>query len=173
MELRLLRSEMNFSHRQFLVYDRGVLKDVAPLWTKERSEQGFARRESTVAFATLVQLGIAEIVVCLNSVPDLEHADRAVEVPFRAITGDIAIEGPVESGPNRAIHIAPGEYRLVAVQQLVGPPPTWDEEPEIAITLYFERLAAPLAHSSILVADDSIRSPPDPLLETAEVAYPS
>ena len=62
----------------------------------------------------------------------------------------------------RNIALKPGNYRLVAAQQVL------DDETE-KIHLFFEPLTQPLERSAILVSDEAL-DPPSPLVETAEIA---
>lgn len=156
-----LSPRLYFSYSQFMVYDQSVqLPGCA--WTDEHSAQGFARRESTVNFNTLLEFGYADVTVRRSAYqPSAEH-DRVIAVPFRVASGEVLVEGPEEMDVERAFTLPPGNYRLVAAQRVTG-----DEEE--VIDLFFEPLAELLERSAILLADDAL-NPPTPLLETAAVA---
>ena len=158
-----LSPDLEFSYSQFFVYDASVQMPACE-WTKEHSDQGFARREGTVAFGTRLEYGKAEVRVYVCSYQPRDDHERVIAVPFVVVSGQVIVDGPeeMESGRDRNVALPPGSYRLVVAQRVVG-----DEEE--VIDLFFEPLAKPLERSEIIKADDGL-DPPDPLIETAETA---
>ena len=158
-----LTPRLYFSYSQFFVYDQSVALLHGLLWEDEHVAQGFARRESTISFATLLEFGHADVTVELRPFVPNNVYERVIVVPFTATTGRVFVDGVDETNMvERFIDIAEGHYRLVAAQRTVG-----DEEE--VIDLFFEKLAEPLQHSEVIVADKQL-DVPGTLLETAEVA---
>lgn len=62
----ILTPDLNFSYSQFFVYDASVQMPACE-WTKEHSDQGFARRDGTVAFGTLLEYGKARVEVVVRA----------------------------------------------------------------------------------------------------------
>lgn len=155
-----LSPPLYFSYGQFLVYDQSV---AAPgcLWTEQHTAQGFARRESTVCFRTLLDLGYAEVVYQLDAFMSDSSYERVIAVPFFVSTGKVVVDGPEENSVSRLVEIANGRYRLTAAQRVAG-------ERE-HIELFFEKLELPLRKSQVVVADKELQVP-DELLETAAIA---
>jgi hypothetical protein len=152
--------KLYFSYNQFMVYDASVrLPGCA--WTDQHFAQGFARRESTVNFATLLEFGYAHVEIG-NVYQAQREYSRVIAVPFLVTSGKIEVAGPEEVGVKRIFPMPGGNYRLVAAQRLV------DDEDE-SIDLYFEPVSQPLRHSSVLVADGTLRVPLL-LLESSEIA---
>jgi hypothetical protein len=156
-----LSPRLYFSYSQFMVYDQRVqLPGCA--WTDEHSAQGFARRDSVVNFGTPLEFGYADVFVSRNAYQPREEYKRIIAVPFLVTSGKIIVEGPEEKKPDRNVALPPGNYRLVAAQQVTA------DDGEV-IDLFFELLTKPLERSSILLADDAL-NPGASLLETAGVA---
>jgi hypothetical protein len=158
-----LNPDLYFSYSQFFVYDASIQMPACE-WTKAHSDQGFARREGTVAFGTLLEYGTAEVRVRICPYQPREEYERVIAVPFAVVSGKVIVDGPeeTETGRDRSFMLAAGEYRLVAAQRVTG------DENE-TIDLFLELLAKPLEQSTVLIADDAL-NPPMPLLETAGVA---
>jgi hypothetical protein len=158
-----LSPDLYFSYSQFFVYDASVQMPACE-WTKAHSDQGFARRNATVAFGTLLEYGTAKVDVAIRPYQPREDYERVIAVPFTVVSGKVIVDGPEESetGRERNFTLPSGNYRLVAVQRVTG------DENE-AIDLFFEPLGEALERSAVLVADDGL-NPPTPLLETAAVA---
>jgi len=158
-----LTPDLYFSYSQFFVYDASVQMPACE-WTKEHSDQGFARRDGTVAFGTLLEYGTAKVEVAVRAYQPRDDYERVIAVPFAVVSGKVIVDGPeeTETGRERNFTLPPGDYRFVAAQRVTG-----DEEE--AIDLFFESLAKPLERSAVLIADDAL-NPPIPLLETAGVA---
>jgi hypothetical protein len=153
--------KLYFSYSQFMVFDQSELLPGCD-WSEAHSDQGFARRESTVCFGTLLEFGHAVVAVTLGGyLPDDDYV-RVIEVPFRCVSGKVIIEGPEETDVNRVFDMPCGDYRLTAAQVLIGN----DEE---QIDLFFEALAEPLGQSFIIIADEML-NPPELLIETSSIA---
>jgi hypothetical protein len=73
-----LSSRFHFSYSQFLVYDASVRLPGCD-WTDEHSAQGFARRESTVNFSTLLEFGLADVAVIHGAYRPTEEYERVIE----------------------------------------------------------------------------------------------
>lgn len=156
-----LSPRLYFSYSQFIVYDASV-KLPGCAWTDKHTAQGFARRESTVNFNTLLEFGHANVAVSRSAYEPWCEYERVIAVPFFVASGKVLVEGPEETDVQRSFSLPPGNYRLVTAQQVTG-------EDEEAIDIFFEPLAKLLERSTVLVADDAL-NPPTPLLETAGVA---
>lgn len=156
-----LTPPLYFSYGQFLVYDQSV---VGPgcLWTEKHTAQGFARRESTVCFGTLLEFGDAEVTYELGSFTWEQSYERVIAVPFVVVTGRVIVDGPDERNVQRIMEVPKGNYRLVAAQRAVS-----DEEE--VINLFFEKLDEPLQDSAVMVADNQL-DVRGTLLETADIA---
>lgn len=133
-------------------------------WTKAHSNQGFARREGTVAFGTLLEFGTAKIIVTTRPYQPRDEYERVIAVPFTVISGKVIVDGPdeAETGRERNFALLPGNYRLIVAQRVIG-------NEEECIDIFFEFLSSPLEQSSVLVADNAL-NPQVPLIETAEIA---
>lgn len=153
--------KLYFSYSQFLVYDESV-KLPGCAWTDRHSAQGFARRESTVCFGSILEFGYANVVISQNFYRPNKEFKRVIAVPFLVMSGNVVVDGPEEMNTDRSVTIPPGNYRLIAAQCVVG-------NNEEAIDLFFETVVEPLTRSIILVADEKL-SPSASLLETAEIA---
>ena len=160
-ETHNLQPAMYFSYGQFIVYDDGEALP-ACLWKQAHVNQGFARRESTVCFRTLLEFGLADLNVVIGCF-NLDRAyERIIAVPVRVTTGRVMVEGPEEIKFRPPIALAAGNYRVVAAQLVKS-------ETEEAIDVYFEALQQPLRQSQIILADEDLLVEGD-LLETAEIA---
>lgn len=160
--MTLTEFSLYFSYSQFMVYDKS---EAAPGcdWTETHTRQGFARRESTVCFATVLEFGDADVRVHLGEYTANQADERVIVVPFYSPTGQIVVEGPEEDEvSDRDISIAPGHYNLLAAQRVV------DDEEEV-IDLYFQKLGEPAKRSKVLMADEEL-DPPAKLLEDAAIA---
>jgi hypothetical protein len=160
-----LSPPLYFSYGQFMVYDESV--DLPGCdWTDEHSKQGFARREGTVNFSTMLEFGYADVVAHCGPYEargsDERVYERVIAVPFQVVSGTVVVEGPEETEVSRRVALPCGHYRVVAAQLVSG------EEAE-QIDLYFELVGNQVERSAILVRDDKL-SPPRRLLETAGVA---
>lgn len=159
----VLSAKLYFSYNQFLVYDASVRLPACD-WTEAHSAQGFARRESTVCFGSILEFGHADVTATLGCYKPRIGYERVIAVPFFVASGTVVVEGPEEAGPKRCFKANPGSYRLTAAQLvLLGA-----EEAE-RIDLFFDELEEPVPSSVIVVADAAL-SPPHPLLETAGIA---
>lgn len=148
-----------FSYNQFFVFDKSI-KLPACTWTERHFNQGFARREKNAVFGSLLEFGYAELAVYLGAYKGRDAHERVIEVPIEVSSGEVVIAGPEEFDDTRVVKLAKGHYRLVVAQTVT------DEDRE-TIDLYFEKLAAPLTKSQIIVADDALH-PPSPLIDTAD-----
>src|SRR5687767_8053104 len=94
-EITCLMPKLYFSYSQFMIYD---LSEQLPGcdWTEHHSAQGFARRASTVCFATLLEFGHAEIHVTVGSYEARREYKRVISVPFLSVSGKVSVEGPEE-----------------------------------------------------------------------------
>jgi hypothetical protein len=162
-----LLSRFYFSYNQFMVYDASVRLPGCD-WTDEHSAQGFARRESTVNFGTILEFGRADLVVTCGAYQPREEYQRVIAVPFRVTSGNVIVEGPEEIETERKIELQPGNYRLIAAQRVTADFGEEKEEGE-SIDLFFELLPKPLERSAILVGDEGL-NPPASLVENAGIA---
>jgi hypothetical protein len=156
-----LSPKLYFSYGQFHVYDSSV-KAPGCIWCAEHFAQGFARRESTVCFRTLLEYGFADVYCKDIAFLQTGKYERAIGVPFLVTSGRVIIDGPEEINIERELCIPVGNYRIVAAQCIVG-------EDEESVDLFFEFLHEPLSKSEIIVSDLGL-SPPLHLLETANAA---
>jgi hypothetical protein len=156
-----LLPRMYFSYDQFMVYDSAI-RAPGCVWTDAHVMQGFAKRESTVCFGTLLEFGFADVSWIEGPYDGNQDYERVVSVPFVAVTGEIAVDGPDEIKIERLLHLPVGNYQIVAAQRVLN------EEEEV-IDLFIDRLKEPISTSRVLVAD-ALLSPPRHLLESAETA---
>jgi hypothetical protein len=155
-----LSPRLYFSYSQFMVFDESVRLPGCE-WTDEHCAQGFARRESTVNFSTILKFGEADVVVD-SAYQERDEYERVIAVPFLVTSGNVIVDGPEEIKGKRKLKLRSGNYRLTAAQRVTG-------EEEEAIGLFFKLLSKPLERSSILVADKTLRMP-SLLSETAGIA---
>jgi hypothetical protein len=156
-------SKLYFSYSQFFVYDQSVKVPECD-WTARHFNQGFARRESSVSFGTLLEFGRAELSVRLGAFKESRDYQRVIAVPFLVTSGRIVVGGPEEFDNDRSFALKQGHYCLVAAQHVTG-----DDNEDIR--LFLELRDSPLAHSEIIIADETL-NPMMPLLETADVPMP-
>jgi hypothetical protein len=78
-----------------MVYDK---TEPAPgcIWTDTHVSQGFARRESTVGFGTILEFGDAELRVQLGQYSANKDHERVIAVPFYSPSGEVVVQGPEE-----------------------------------------------------------------------------
>jgi hypothetical protein len=153
--------QIEFSYHIFLIYDSDV--DLpGNEWTETNSNQGFARRASSVNFGTLFQFGYAQVQVFKNDYLPNKDDERVIKVPFYSPSGKVIIEGPEENAKNSVI-IEPGHYLLTAAQQA-----EYDEE-SLLIRLFFSKVETPATKTEIIIKDEQL-NPPRELLETSEIA---
>jgi hypothetical protein len=156
-----LSPRLYFSYGQFMVFDQSEQMPGCD-WTAEHTGQGFARRESTVCFGTTLEFGHADVAVAFGAYQQRADYERVIAVPFYSGSGKVTVEGPEEMDAERVFDVPIGNYKLTAAQTVIG-------ETEERIDLFFESVATPLKHSSIIVADEMLH-PPEPLIETSEIA---
>lgn len=156
-----LTPRLYFSYSQFMVYDQSVTYPGC-LWTENHTAQGFARRQSTVCFGTLLEFGDATVTYQVVRYAFNDKYERVIAVPFIVTSGKVIVNGPEEMNVLRVVELPKGHYRLVAGQHMIGD----DEE---AIDLFFEPLNESSSTSAILVADEQLKVP-GTLIETAEIA---
>jgi len=151
-----------FAYSQFMVSDRAVALPGCA-WTQVHTNQGFARRDSCTCLRTLLEFGVADVTVYMGPYAPRRTYQRAIAVPIELASGEVVIEGPEDDVTNRQfVSLPSGHYRLTAAQRVV-------DEGREKIDLYFEKLAEPSLSSRIIVADDAL-TPPEVLIETADVA---
>jgi hypothetical protein len=156
-----IEAEIYLSYGQFMVFDRSVRLPGCD-WTEAHFAQGFARRDSVAAIRALAEFGDARLRVFSGGYRALDEYARVMAVPFAVTSGVVLVEGPEGNGDGLSIDLASGDYRLVVAQ-------TWADDQRLALDLFFERLARPLAGSEILLCDEEL-NPPSPLIETAAIA---
>lgn len=153
--------QLEFSYISFSVYDSDV-RLPGNESTDDHFNQGFARRDSSVNFRTLLEFGLATVRIFDDDYIYDETDERVIRVPFDCPSGRVFVEGPEENQPH-AIIIEPSHYQLTAAQQA-----NYDDE-SLFIRLYFFKVETPLVKSEILIKDEQL-NPPSELLETAEIA---
>src|ERR1700730_11814975 len=104
------RSMLYFSYNGFVVFDKDVELPGCD-WSDDHVAQGFARRESTVCFGTLLEFGLAEVSVTLDGYAPRGDYERVIAVPFLVTSGTVVIEGPEEMDTGRHVVVPPGNYR--------------------------------------------------------------
>lgn len=150
-----------FSYNQFHVFDASV-KLPGCDWTDGHYKQGFARRDQTVNFGTLLEFGKGEVTVHLGPYREQAGHERVIEVPLEVSSGEVVIGGPEEYPDKHVVKLPEGHYRLAAAQAVIGD----DRE---TIDLYFERIGEPLQSSKVILADGELAEL-GPLLESADIA---
>jgi Competence protein J (ComJ) len=150
--------QLRYSHNQFLVFDS---HEQAPgcQWEGGHWDQGFVKRESIVAFATLDQAGRANL-----SLVDAAETEggiiRAIETSINVPSGKVCIEGVDEYPTSRYVKLAPGIYRVTASQGR-------GEGGQVQVFLSFATCAEDRP-SKVIMSDDLL-TPPAILLETSEL----
>jgi hypothetical protein len=158
---------MYFSYSQLLIFDTSV--ELPGLnWQNQHTQQGFARQESSVSIYTIREFGSANLTVVCSAFHPGKPYTRIIAVPFHVVSGIVRVEGPEEFEVYRQVGVNIGHYRLVVAQLGLGD--ELDEGCQEEIDLYFERVAVPMSHSEILLADPELR-PTMPLLETANTLH--
>lgn len=109
-------TKIYFSYSQFMVFDESELLPGCE-WTELHSNQGFARRLSTVCFGTLLEFGHACVTVLHEQYNPHNIYDRVISVPFLSVSGIVCVEGPEELNSERVFQIPAGNYRLTAAQK--------------------------------------------------------
>jgi hypothetical protein len=154
--------DLAISHWQFSVSDDADL-DPGIEWTDVHSAQGFARRETVIAFGSIVQSATARLQVFLGPfVPDPAYA-RVQRVPLRVGSGVVSVAGPWDGRGGTKVSVTPGTYCVVAAQRFVGD----EEDEEEAVDLFLEPTTEWPGRSEIIVADAAL-DPPPVLVETAD-----
>lgn len=152
---------IEFSYHLFLIYDSDV--DLpGNEWTETNSNQGFARRDSSVNFGTLFQFGYAQVQVFKDDYLFNKDDERVIKVPFYSPSGKVFIEGPEENEKHSVI-IEPGHYLLTAAQQ------ARDDDESLFIRVFFCKVEIPAMRSEILIKDEQL-NPPHELSETSGIA---
>lgn len=162
---------IRFSHTSFGVYDE-ALRPQLFLGNEGHSRQGFERSETQVGFGALLEFGNALLTVYLGPYERKPEHQRTIAVPIHLASGRAHVSGGPDDLPGRALTLPAGHYRLVAAQHILAvdlEPPQLDR---MAIDLFFEKLDVPMEKSEILVADEPLANPPNPLLETVGVTEP-
>lgn len=134
----------------------------ACMWTEEHTAQGFARRDSNVCFATLLEFGRARVRCGIQEFTLHPRYTRAILVPFRVTSGVVSIAGPEETGAERTFPVPVGEYGLVAAQAILS-------DGLESIDLFFTPRNGALRGSKILIKDSAL-SATDVLVESATTA---
>lgn len=151
----MARFQVFVSYSQISVFDPSLSKPFNN-WTPEHVAQGFAWRNGSVSFATLLESDIYDVEILLTGgdVPILPDAIRAIEVPFLIpSSGLIEIASISDS---RQLELAPGPYEL-RFEALPG------------AKMRFVFMKDNEARFSILRADSRLKRV-SPLLRTAESA---
>jgi hypothetical protein len=157
---------IRFTHGHFLVYDTSVA-DPQCVWTKGHCQQGFARRESTACFSTVLDDGEASVVAYSGAFQDDSKYQRVVAVPFFTPGGRVIVSGVLEIYCARLVFVPQGHYLLHCGQWLPDNA-VEDEDDHQFIDLFFQKVDTPAVQSRIILADEALH-PPDPLLEDADV----
>jgi hypothetical protein len=154
--------ELVFSYSQFFVYDHAI-DTPSCLWTEEHVRQGFARREGTISVGTVLEYGVAKVLVGINEHLEWINYERVIAIPLRITSGRVAIDGPEEYPINRTVAVPSGTYRVIIAQRVISA----DHE-EVVINL--ETTSSSYTLSEILRADELL-DPPAQLLETADEVH--
>ena len=110
---KLIETQIYFAYYQFMVFDEDI-RLPASVPTDVHFNQGFARRESTVTYRTLIQFGLADLTVGRGPYVPRQPYIRVISVPFLVTSGNVLVEGPEENGNGCLIRIPPAHYRLTA-----------------------------------------------------------
>jgi hypothetical protein len=154
---------VEFTHGQILVYDSSVPNPQC-LWTKRHLEQGFARRESTVCFVTLLDSGEAVTTAYFGSYVENGAYSRVIAVPFFSETGRIIVSGVLEIHCARLVFVPPGHYAVYCGQYITE---KGFEEDKQVVDLFFEKQKTAVTASKILLRDEGIQQSGQ-MLEQAE-----
>lgn len=158
----IAKFKLEFSYNQFTVYDADVQLP-GHAWTEKHSNQGFARRDSSVSFGTLLQFGCAKVFVFNDKYVQNISDERVIEVPFYCKSGRVFIEGPEEDQAH-ILEVQIGHYQLTLAQHV-----SLDDDETLFMSLYFLKVETPITKSKVIIKDGQL-DPVFPLLETCETA---
>src|ERR1051325_3159 len=102
--MKAFLDKIYFSYHQFFIFDKSVRLPGCD-WTDDHFAQGFARRESNVCFASILEYGHADVSITLGRYERRDDYQRVIAVPFLVKAGEIRIIGPEEVNVNRKIAI--------------------------------------------------------------------
>lgn len=165
--MNFISRKMVFGYGQFIVRDKSIW-NTAFLWTEDHMKQGFARIESVASFSTMLNYGEADLRVFLTGYKHNASYERVIAVPFLSVSGEIFVEGPEEAALTEPHRIMPGAYRLVSAQRVISEDVQDFVQGYEAIDVFFEKTMELGLTSAVVLADAQL-SPPDQLLEFAEV----
>jgi hypothetical protein len=103
--------KLGFGYSQIWVFD-SALHERFTKWTTKHVDQGFAWREGSASFLTLIEAGVARLRILVSVDPPgpSQDAVRVIEVPF-----DVPGHGRIEVGgfsSRTIIDVSPGRYTL-------------------------------------------------------------
>ena len=151
--------ELLVSYYQIAISDT-TLERPCNDWTREHVRQGFAWRPRSVSFGTIDSL-LSEVSMRVAPAwePTRESA-RTIRVPFTVVPS-ARLEVAVVAD-QRSIEIPSGEYAVTFEHGLCA---SGDK-----MWCRFTFVPDPAAEPAILVADQDLLNPPDPLVMTADPA---
>jgi hypothetical protein len=150
---------LHYAYGLVMVFD-ATEKAPQARWTQQHEDQGFARREHSVLFATLKQEGKA-IVNVFNGWPnDLSQSSRVIAVQLSLSSALLNIRGLEEWPIDRFVRLVPGSYTVILSQRL-------DKNTGQLILDFFVDSLCETRNSRVLKADEALKVP-GVLLETAD-----
>jgi len=150
-------SIIRYSYNQILVFD-SLESTPGCQWSDAHWQQGFARRNSIVSFATLDQAGTAALSIVEDAGQE-EGVVRAIQTSLDVPSGKVCIEGVDEYPISRYVKLIPGVYRVTASQRR--------DSSRLAIFLSFSHSSQFVP--SLIIKADSLLNPRGELLETSDI----
>ena len=151
--------QIQISYATLAVFDP-ELRDPFNDWTQAQAAQGFAWRDGSVSFRTLIESGPLNVLVTVNGTRTAIRSDsvRAIQVPFRVPSSGIVEIGSISGGTT--LKIPSGPYALICE---IGS--TSDGAPFGRLQFVPDKSAG----AAVLRADPEL-SPPTPLVMGATPA---
>lgn len=136
---------LDYSYGQVMAFDSSE-----PLpgshWTQHHYNQGFVRREFSVAVRTLTEYGSATVSAYLGEPMSLDSYARAISVPIEIPSGILHLEGPDEYPIKRSVTLNPGCYFLLICQACIS-------DDELSMDIYITKSDDHPLNSKVLKAD--------------------
>lgn len=110
---------LDYSYGQMMAFDSSETLPGSH-WTQQHYDQGFVRRQLSVAVRTLTEYGSATVSAFLGEPMSLEAYSRAISVPIEIPSGLLHLEGPDEYPNKRSVKVIPGCYFLLFCQAWIS-----------------------------------------------------
>ncbi|MEL6186583.1 MAG: hypothetical protein AAFU79_18345 [Myxococcota bacterium] len=153
---------MTFEDYSFILIRDGDEELAGLMWTEHTHRQGFCRTGSVVNILVPAEWDYASVSFEQGKLLNEAAFTRLFRFPFHCPSGVLLIGAADEHpGAPRRVSVEPGEYGLMVGMR------TGRETNHIEVVA--EKLASPLIHSEVLIADQEIEVG-EVLVEDADVA---